>query len=220
MEDVSASNFITEPMEVGENPAESPSWWPNDVIGYDTSLAPLLAKVPVEPYNNVMREIVTAQASDPFAVNVSAKLIDRPIADGTDTGAEDNAWKVVAGALTYEGRMYVSAVDSLQRTVRSLFFDNPDSSYFRALKTIELVSRNFYWPMMDLHACQCISCCEVWHQIKAPWYTRHMIIILLETQAWPWKGVRMDLFTDLLESTTSWFGGILSIVGWLTKIGI
>jgi hypothetical protein len=34
--------------------------------------------------------------------------------DGADTIKEESQWKVVAGVLTYEGRIYVPAIDSLR----------------------------------------------------------------------------------------------------------
>jgi len=91
-----------------------------------------------------------AQASDPLAVDVLAKLADPPMIDGTDTVNEESQWKVIAGVLTYERRIYIPATDSLHGKVNSLFQDNPESSHFGALKTTELVSRDFYRPAMDM----------------------------------------------------------------------
>jgi len=103
----------------------------------------------VEPYDNVMPAIIVAQASDTLAVDVSVKLVDRPMIDGMDTAKEERQWKIVAGVFTNEGRIYVPTTDSLRGTVISLFHDNPKSGHFGALKTTELVSRDFYWPAMD-----------------------------------------------------------------------
>jgi hypothetical protein len=44
----------------------------------------------VDPYDDLIAAIITAQASDSLAVDISAKLVDRPIADGTDSSGEDN----------------------------------------------------------------------------------------------------------------------------------
>jgi hypothetical protein len=91
-----------------------------------------------------MPAIIEALASDPLAVDVSAKLVDRPLIDGTDTAEEESQSKVVAGVFTYEGRMYVPMVDSLRGKVISLFHENPEFSHFGALKTTELVSWDVY----------------------------------------------------------------------------
>ena len=65
----------------------------------------------------------------------------------TDTG--NSQWKVISGALTYEGRIYVPADDVLRSQVISLFHDYPECGHFGALRTADLVSRDFYWPAMD-----------------------------------------------------------------------
>jgi len=174
----------------------------------------------VEPYDDLMPAIIAAQASHPLAADVSAKLVDRPVADGTDTAEEESQWKVVAGVLTYEGRIYVPAVDSLRGKVRCLFHHNPESSHFGALKTTELVSRDSCWPVMDSPVRKYVSGCEVCHRVKAPRHARHGINMPLEIPSRPWEGVTMDFVTDLPEGTTSGYTGILIIVDRLTKMAI
>jgi len=174
----------------------------------------------VEQYDDPMPAIIAAQASDPLAADVSSKLVDRLVADGTDTAEEESQWKVVAGVLTYEGRIYVPAVDSLCGKVISLFHDDPESGHFGALRTTELVSRDFYWPVMDSHVGKYVSGCEICHRIKAPRHARHGINMPLEIPSWPWEGVTMDFFTDLPESMASGYTGILIIVDRLTKMAI
>jgi len=129
-------------------------------------------------------------------------------------------WSIISGALTYEGRTYVPADDALLTKVISLFHDNPESGHFGALKTTELVSRDFYWPVMDTRVRKYVSGCEVCHRIKAPRHARHGINMLLEIPSRPWEGVTMDFVTDLPESTASGYTGILVIVDRLTKMAI
>jgi len=138
-----------------------------------------------------------------LAVNVSAKFVDWPISDGTDTARDESQWKVVAGVWTYERGIYVPAVDSLCRTVVSLFHNNPESGHFGALKITELVSRDFYWPGMDSHVCEYVSGWEVWHWLKAPRDVRHGINMPLDTPSRPSQGVTMDIVTDLPLWTAS-----------------
>jgi len=97
----------------------------------------------VEPYGDLMPAIITALASNHLAVKVPAKLDDRPMIDSTDTGKEVSQWKVVGGIMTYEGRIYVPAIDSLHGKVVSLFHDNPEAGHFGALKTTEVVCGGF-----------------------------------------------------------------------------
>jgi len=165
---LSAYDFVIEHLDGSKNPADGPSRRRDYEIGYKRPVARLLATVSVEPYDDLMPAIITAQASDPLAADVSAMLVDRPMIEGTDTAKEESQWKVVAGVLTYDGRIYVPAVDSLLGKVISLLYDNPESAHFGALKTTELASRDFYWPVMDSRVRKYVSGCEVCHRIKAP----------------------------------------------------
>jgi hypothetical protein len=143
-----------------------------------------------------MPAIIVAYASDSLAVNISAKLVDRPTIDATDTAKEESQWKVALGVLTYKGRIYVPATDSLRGKVRSLFHENPESAHFGPLKTTAQVSRDFYWPAMDSRVRKYVSSCEACHGIKAPWHARHRINMPLEAPLRPWEGVTMDFVTD------------------------
>jgi len=220
LEILSDYDFVIEHLEGTRYSANGPSTRPDYEIGYKRPVARLLATAPVEPYDDVMPAIIAAQASDSLAVDVSAKLVDRPAADGTDAAENDTQSEVVVGALTYGRRIYVPAVDSLRGKVISLFHDNPESGHFGALKTTELVSRDFYRPAMDSHVRRYVSGCEVCHRIKAPRHARHGINLPLEAPSRPWEGVTMDFITDLPESTRSGYTGILVIVDRLTKMAI
>jgi len=167
-----------------------------------------------------MAAIIAAQASDPLAVDISAKLVDRPMIDGTDTATEESQWLVVAGVLTYEGKIYVPAINSLRGKVISLFHNIPESGHFGALETTELVSREFYWPAMDTRVRKYVSGCEVCHRIKAPRHARHGINMPLEIPSRRWEGVTQDFVTDLPQSTASGYTRILVIVDRLTKMAI
>jgi hypothetical protein len=107
----------------------------------------------VEPYNDLLPAIKTPQASDSLAADVNRRIGGTPMVGLPDLPrqAEDSSkeWKITAAVLTYEGRIYVRADDTLCSQVISLFHDNPESGHFGALKTAELVSREFYWAAMD-----------------------------------------------------------------------
>ena len=139
----------------------------------------------MEPYDDLMPAIIVAQASDPLAVNIWGQLVDQPMIDGTDTTKEENEWKVVTGVLIFEGRIYVPAVDSLRGKVISLLHDNPESVQFGALTPTELVSRDFYWPVLDSRVGKYVSGCKVCHRTKGPRHTRHGINMPSETPSRP-----------------------------------
>jgi len=87
---LSAYDYVIEHLGGSKNPAEGPSRRPDYEIGYERPVARLLATVSVEPYNVLMPVFIAAQATDPLTANVSAKLVDQPMIEGTDTAKEES----------------------------------------------------------------------------------------------------------------------------------
>jgi len=196
-ETVFAYDFVINHLEGRMCPADGPSRRPDYEIIYERPLAPLFVTVWVGPYNDLMPAIIVAQASNSLAVDILAKLVDATAADETDIGGKETHRKVLAGALSYEGRIYIPAVAQLRGKGISLFYDNPESGHFGALKTTELVSRDFYWPAMGSNILKYVTGCEVCHWIEVRWNARHGRNMPLETPSRPWEGVTMDFITYL-----------------------
>jgi hypothetical protein len=98
-----------------------------------------LAVPTVEPFSDLLPAIKAAQKTDPLVTDMKNKIGGQ---DGSNDKHTDMQWKVSAGALIYEGRIYVR--EELRNQVISLFHNNPESGHFGALRTAELVSRDFY----------------------------------------------------------------------------
>jgi len=170
---LSSYDFVIKHLEGKKNPADGPSRRSDYEIGYKRPTARLLATLAtntVEPYDDLLHEIKTAQAIDALAADLMRRIVSTPIADIPDLQRIDeleedssNEWKVTTGVLTYEGRIYVPKDDLLRNKVISLFHNNPESGNFGALKTAELVSREFYWPAMDATVQKYIAGCELCH---------------------------------------------------------
>jgi len=223
-------DFTIEHLEGKKNPADGQSRRPDYEEGYERPTARLLATLAVttvEPYNDLLPAIKAAQASDWLAADVKRRIVDTRMVGHPDLskagvldGPTKEQWKVISGALTYEGRIYVPADASLRNKVISLFHDNPESGHFGALRTAELISRDFYWPALDATIRKFIAGCEICHRIKAPRHARHGVNMPLPPPLHPWEGITMDFVTDLPESTDSGFTGIAVIVDRPTKMAI
>ena len=169
----------------------------------------------MEPFSDLLPVIKAAQVTDPLVTDMKNKIGGQDGSKDKDTGMQ---WKVSAGALTFEGRIYVP--EALRNEVISLFHDNPESGHFGALRTAELVSRDFYWLGLDTTVQKYVAGCEVCHRIKAPRHARYGANMPLPPPYHAWDGVTMDFVTDLPESTKSGDTGILVIVDRLTKMAI
>jgi len=87
VEIISFYDLVIEHLEGKKNPADG--WWtrPDYEIGYERPTARLLATLAattVEPYDDLLQEIKTAQAIDPFAAEVKHRIVGTPIDDIPD----------------------------------------------------------------------------------------------------------------------------------------
>jgi len=215
---LSSYDFVIQHLEGKKNPADGPSRRPDYEEGYERPTARLLATLAVttvEPFSDLLPAIKAAQNTDPLVTDMKNKIGGQ---DGSKNKDTDMKWKVSAGALTFEGRIYVP--EALRNQVISLFHQNPESGHFGAHRTAELVSRDFYWLGLHTTVRKYVAGCEVCHRIKVPRHARYGANMPLPPLYHPWDGVTMDFVTDLPESTKSGYTGILVIVDRLTKMAI
>jgi hypothetical protein len=84
---LSSYDCVIEHLEGKTNPADGPSRRPDYEIGYEGATARLLATLAtntVEPYNDLLQEIKTAQAIDALAADVKRRIVGTPIIDIPD----------------------------------------------------------------------------------------------------------------------------------------
>ena len=60
----------------------------------------------------------------------------------------DEEWQIEKGLVLKEGRVYVLKDEKLRVEIIWLHYDMPMIEHGRQWKTIELVTRNYWWPGM------------------------------------------------------------------------
>jgi len=70
-------------------------------------------------------------------------------------------WSEDRGLFQFRGKIYVPRNVDLQRRVVSLYHDMKVAGHPRCWKTLELVSRNYWWPQMSRYIRQYISTCDL-----------------------------------------------------------
>jgi len=223
---LSSYDLLIRHLEGRKNPADGLSRRPDYEEGYKTPTARLLATLvvtTVEPFSNLQPAIKADQDTDLLVTDMKNKIGYRDLSKtGGQDGSKDKSTgmqlKVSAGALTLEGRKYVP--EALRNQVISLFHYNPESGHFGALRTAELVSRDYYWLGLDTTVRKYVAGCEVCHWIKAPRHAQYGADMPLPPPYHPWDKVAMDFVTNLLESTKSGYTGILVIFDRLTEMAI
>jgi len=70
-------------------------------------------------------------------------------------------WSEEEGVLRFRGKIYVPWSSDLCRRVVSLCYDTKVARHPRCWKTLELVSRNYWWPQMSRYIGQYVSTCDL-----------------------------------------------------------
>jgi len=106
-------------------------------------------------------------------------------------------WLEDEGLLQFRGKIYVPQNLDLQRRVVSLCHDTKVAKHPRRWKTLELVSRNYWWPQMSRYIGQYVSTCDLCLRTKpirqAPVGELHPLQILNSR----WNMLSMNFVVEL-----------------------
>ncbi|KAF8751812.1 hypothetical protein RHS01_08505 [Rhizoctonia solani] len=105
-------------------------------------------------------------------------------------------YEMEAGLLFYQGCIVVPDVGTLRTDLLRIFHDSPLAGHPGRQRTLELVSRNYYWPG--------IRADTYWHPLELP--------------SRPWQHLSYDMIVDLPKDRNH--DSILVIVDSFTKYGI
>ena len=116
---------------------------------------------------------------------------------GTLHGSE---WKKVDDVITYNGRVYIPKDLQLRHDIVHAHHDTPIVGHPGRWKTLELVSRNYWWPNMTRYIANYVKGCDKCNRTKtypaAP--TGNLIPNAIPERRW--QVVTVDLITELPQS--------------------
>jgi len=75
-------------------------------------------------------------------------------------------WSEDEGVLQFRGKIYVPRNADLRRRVVFLYYDTKVVRHSGRWKTLELVSRDYWWPQMSRYIEQYISTCDLCLRMK------------------------------------------------------
>jgi len=70
-------------------------------------------------------------------------------------------WSLSDGLLYFQGKIYIPDTSNLRRRIIALSHDSRLAGHSGRWKTLELVSRNYWWPQMSRYVGRYISTCDM-----------------------------------------------------------
>jgi len=124
-------------------------------------------------------------------------------------------WLNIDGLLRFRGKIYVLRSPDPWRQIVVLCHDTQIAGHPRCWKTLELVSRNYWWPQMSRYISQYVSTCDLCLQTN-PW--RHSPVGELQLLSVPnerWDTLSVDFVVKLPES--SGHDAVMTVVDSVSK---
>ncbi|QRW22886.1 Retrotransposable element Tf2 protein [Rhizoctonia solani] len=126
-------------------------------------------------------------------------------------------YKMEAGLLFYQGRIVVPDVGTLRTDLLRIFHNSPLAGHPSRQQTLELISRNYYWPGIRADTYWHVDSCETCQRIWKPKYVPTPLQPL-ELLSCPWQHISYNMIVDLPKDGSN--NSILVIVDSFTKYGI
>ena len=101
------------------------------------------------------------------------------------------------GLLLHDGLVYVPTKDAIKLEILRSHYDSRAAGHLGQEKTLELVSRDYYWPRMRSFVNDYVRTCDTCARNKAPRHRRHGELHPLPIPAGPWESVSMDFIVKL-----------------------
>jgi Integrase zinc binding domain len=115
-----------------------------------------------------------------------------------------------------EGLVYIPKNDNLKLQILQQFQDSPTTGHLGQAKTLELVSRDYYWSRMHPYINEYLRSCYVCARNKAPRHKPHGLLHPLPIPPAAWSSVSMDFIVERPESNG--FNAIRVCVDRFTKM--
>ncbi|KAF8701279.1 hypothetical protein RHS03_06547, partial [Rhizoctonia solani] len=180
-------------------------------------LEPVFANVAlVTPEKELQRQIEAALDQDKSLEEILQFLQNESKAPPSIKQAFKD-YQMEAGLLFYQGRIVVPDVGTLRTDLLCIFHNSPLAGHPGRQRTLELVSRNYYWPGIRADTYWHVDSCKTCQRIRKPKYTS-IPPQPLELPVRPWQHVSYDMIVDLPKDGNC--DSILVIVDSFTKYGI
>lgn len=101
------------------------------------------------------------------------------------------------GLVLYKKRIYIPNCNDLKLTVTRQCHDAKVAGHFGRDKTMELITRNYYWPDLENWVRGYVRTCDACQRNKTARHKKYGLLKPLDVPYRPWEHISMDFIVDL-----------------------
>jgi hypothetical protein len=109
-------------------------------------------------------------------------------------------WNLFDGLLYYKDRLFIPSNEPILTEIAEGCHDSKIAGHFGQEKTIELVTRNFYWENLTGWINDYVRSCDDCQHNKSPRHAKYGLLQPLEVPYAAWTSISTDFITQLPES--------------------
>ena len=134
------------------------------------------------------KELALAGANDPHW---------KQIKDALESGRLIENYSLEDGLVLFKNRIYIPDSNDLKLRATRQGHDAKVAGHFGRDKTLELISRNYYWPNLDEWVREYVRTCDDCQRNKTRRHKKYGRLQPLDVPYRPWEHISMDFITDL-----------------------
>lgn len=144
----------------------------------------------------LLDKIKKALENDKMTIDYKALLSSGP----REFGRTLDEWNFEKGLLLHRGKVYVPKDQSLRLELLKLHHDISTAGHPGRWKTLELITRNYWWPGMSIDVKKYVQGCDTCQRNKTSHQPPFGLLQPNEVPGGPWEIITCDLITQLPES--------------------
>ena len=164
----------------------------NQVFIKDHWICSMYEVVVEGPEVDLLEKIKKARSKDEDVIRVVEEM--------KKTGVKElrgNEWKIEEDLVLKEGKVYVPKDEELRVEVIRLHHDVPAAGHGGRWKTVELVTRNYWWPEVTRDMGKYVEGCDLCQRMKNRTEELAGNLNLSEVPKKPWSHLTVDFITKL-----------------------